>query len=118
MFGLPQDIDLGFFDARELEQVCIGAHVVILNFDEDVSLTIEGDICHRSSAGAVMTFTSSTSAAATLVGLINGKVLTALRIHPGTLSLRFSNGESLEIPDTNECYESYQIWHGQRVIVV
>jgi hypothetical protein len=118
MFGLPPEVDLTFFDARELEQVCIGAHVVILNFDEDVSLTIEGDICHRSSAGAVTTFVSSASAASTLVRLINAKVLTALRIHPGTLSLQFSNGETLEVPDTNEYYESYQIRHGQRLIVV
>src|SRR5487761_1095526 len=114
MFGLPPDIDLGFFNARELLQVCIGANEVILNFDDDLSLTIETELIHRPTAGTATAFKDAISAAPMLSRLINTKVLTALRIDPGTLSLRFSNGDTLDVSDTSSVYESYQIRHGQR----
>lgn len=118
MFGLPADIDLTFFNARKLLQVCVGANEIILNFDDELSLTIESDICHRTSAGEVRAFSNSVEAAGTLVQLIDSTVQTAFRMEPGTLALRFSNGETLEVLDSNRDFESYQIGQGQRFIVV
>lgn len=118
MFGLPSDIDLTFFNDRQLLQVCIGANEIILNFDDELSLTIESDMCYRTSAGEVRVFSNSVKAAATLVQLIDSTVQTAYRIEPGTLALRFSNGDTLEVLDSNADFESYQIGHGQRFIVV
>ena len=118
VFGLPANIDLTFFIARRLLQVCVGANEIILNFDDELSLTIESDIRHSTSAGEVRAFSSSVKAAATLVRLIECTVETAYRIEPGALALRFSNGETLEVLDSNAEYESYQIRHRQRFIVV
>jgi len=42
MFGLPSDFDASFLEGAMVLQVCIGLHEVILNFDGDISITIEG----------------------------------------------------------------------------
>ena len=39
MYGLAEDADLSFFKGAFLEQVCLGANQVILNFDQGVSIS-------------------------------------------------------------------------------
>ncbi len=118
MFGLSANIDLSFLKSRELLQVCIGANEAILNFDGDISITIETDICYRSAKGDSTRFTDILHAASSLARLINSVVARVWREDPGTLLLEFSGGEIIELHDTSSKYESYQIRHGQRVIVV
>jgi hypothetical protein len=62
VYGLPDETDLTFFIGTELQQVCIGRHEVILRFGDDLSITVESDIGHRSTLGeldAVFNFTAA-----------------------------------------------------------
>jgi hypothetical protein len=63
-------------------------------------------------------FKTIVPAAMVLCNLINATVSSASVKSPGTLVLQFSNGEALEIYDSNTSYESYQIACGDRLIVV
>lgn len=41
MYGLPADINLEFLVGRELIQVAVGLHEIVLVFDDNVSISIE-----------------------------------------------------------------------------
>jgi hypothetical protein len=45
MYGLKKTIDLGFLMGREVGQVAIGTYQVVLGFDEDVTIAVEGEFC-------------------------------------------------------------------------
>ena len=119
MYGLSADTDLSFFAGKLLGQVCIGYSEAILRFGDDVSITIQTDMSHVSSAGEVTAvYKTIRPSAPMLVGLLHCSVERALALPPGTLVLEFSNGEKLEIHDSTPEYESYVITHGAKVIVV
>ena len=116
MFGLPDDFDASFFVGAVLLQICIGFHEVVLRFDRDVQLTFEGNV--RVSAGAEFeTFERPPDAGAALVAALQQRVSSASGLKDGTLSLEFDT-VSLVVLDSEERYESYQIQHGDEVIVV
>ncbi|MEX0703103.1 MAG: DUF6188 family protein [Planctomycetales bacterium] len=103
---------------QELIQVCIGANELILNFDGNVRVTIETEIEHRTPEGVASCLTNPRAAAPFMVGLLESRIRAASVIPPGTVVLKFSNGEEVEISDSNEHYESYQIVNGDDWIVV
>lgn len=119
MYGLPLDTDLSFFRGRQLRQLCIGCNEAILKFGDHVSLTIQTDIGHKSTARELIAlYKMILPAVPMLVSLINSTVTNACAIPPGTLALEFSNGDILEIYDSSSEFESYQIWHDNHLIVV
>jgi len=119
MYKLPDNVDLTFFKGSLLLQICIGANEVILRFENQISITIQTDIVHKSQSGDVTAiYKSITTSASMLVSFLHYKITEAIAIDPSTISLRFSNGEYLEIYDTSTQYESYQINHGDKTIIV
>jgi hypothetical protein len=118
MFGLPENTDLSFFKDKILLQVCIGCNEAILHFDDDVSVTIEGEIGHRSEGMVTALYKTIIPSAPILLDFIHASIVKALVQPPGTLLLEFSNGEALEIYDSSTGYESYQIKSGEKIIVV
>lgn len=119
MYGLPENIDLSFFHGKVLQQVCIGYNEAILRFGDDVSITIETDIGHKSSAGEITAlYKTIIPSAPMLASFMHSSIVKASAILPGTLALEFSNGEVLEVYDTSSQYESYIIKYGDKTIVV
>lgn len=117
MYGLPTD-DLTFLEGTRLLQVCIGSNEVILNFDREVSITIESTFRVRSSEGEDIVFENSPSSAAALAELLSERVTEVHGQTDGTLRLLFSRGAVLEIYDSSKNYESYQVRHGQVQYIV
>ncbi len=118
VYGLSPHVDLAFFLGRQVEQVCVGAHQAILNFDSDVTVTIEG---HFSVCGQVeeeQLFTDPRSGASALIAFIGESVADVAGQRDGTLTLTFGDRSVLELRDSSRSYESYQINHGSEVIVV
>jgi hypothetical protein len=118
MYGLQIGVDLSFFVGTALSQVCIGANELILNFDSDISVTVESRIALTSPGTATEQFDNLRASAALLVGLLELQVATVEARPEGTLRLQFKTGHILDLYDTSETYESYQIRHGSDVIVV
>lgn len=118
MYGLPSDLDLKFFIGITLTQLCFGENEVILNFDGDVSITIESKLCVRGATGQAIIFDDSLSSASMLVELVSDSITEAIGRQDGTLCLSFAGGATIEIHDSSEHYESYHIRHGKRIYVV
>lgn len=118
MYGLPKDIDLSFFVGADLLQVCLGANELILNFDHQIRVTIESRFRIRKKDGEETTFEDAPSSAAHLVELLSQPIAEASGREDGTLCLSFAQGTSLEIDDSWESYESYQIQYGDVLYVI
>ncbi|EYR63655.1 hypothetical protein N866_19145 [Actinotalea ferrariae CF5-4] len=118
MYGFADDVDLSFFKGAVLEQVCLGAHQVILRFYSDVSVNSAcwmalavGDHRIESDDPRVL--------APALMGLITETVVDVRWKSDGTLFLLFLNGGVMRIEDdAAPHYESYHIKHGKDLIVV
>ena len=118
MQGPPLDIDLSFFTGRTLIQVCFGAHDLILTFDEHVSISIESSVGWRSADQAPNVFKELKDVAPVVLKLLNAPVLSATTDGDRSLSLEFAEGNTLYIYNSNQHYESYNIWHCDRLFVV
>ena len=118
MYGLPAELDLNFLVGPTLLQVCIGENEVILNFDGEISITIESTFLVRDPNGLETVFEDSQSAAGSLVKLVSDTIAKVHGQEDGTLRLWFTKGDFLEIYDSFESYESYQIQHGTKIFVV
>ena len=117
MYGLPQDIDLTFFVGQMLSQVCFSRHILILNFDDNVSISIESSIGFSSPNSDIQKNEDFCLMADTLLSLLEQKIISVHTDPNGTLTLCFAN-IALIIYDDSSCYESYVIQNGMTVIVV
>ena len=118
MNALPTEQGLNFLIGSDLLQVCIGKNEVILRFSDEISITIESRLLVRDSSGLESSFDNSRSAAGSLVKLLSDKITKILCQRDGTLCLWFAKGDSLEIYNSFEGCESYQVQHGNDIYVV
>ena len=118
MYGLPDTTDLSFIKNKALLQVCIGFNEIILNFDGNTSITAQTDIAHTSNGEITAVYKTCTPMAPMLVRFLHQSVTKVSIQAPGTLILEFSNDEGLAIYDASSEYESYQVSHSGKIIVV
>jgi hypothetical protein len=118
MYGLPPDLDLSFFNGRTLEQVCIGANELILNFDEYLSVTVVSRIGCSMGNDSQRFYDDFREAAALVVKFIGDTIVASKGDSVGTLTLEFTGGGRLSLFDDSKQFESYVIKHGESVIVV
>jgi len=119
MYGLPENIDLKFFEQQELLQICVGKNEVILNFTGHISVTIQSRFACSNSKPLSIANDELPLAAYPLLYFIGALVVKAEGDTDGTLRLTFSNTELLLVHDDDPNYESYVITrNGQTVIIV
>jgi len=120
MYGLSKDIDLSFLTGREVIQVAIGIYQIIFGFDEDVRISAYSQFRYfdgqeewiwKPERGAEQI-------AARTVSLLGATIQGFEGQENGTLTLDFSNGHRLTIPDSSKEYESYDITRPGETIVV
>ena len=120
MYGLKRDIDLSFLNGRDVVQVAIGVYEIIFGFDEDVRITAYSQFSYF--AGQEEWIWKPEPGAAQIasrtVSLLGAKIQSFEGQENGTLTLVFSNGHRLTIPDSSKEYESYQITRPGVTIVV
>jgi hypothetical protein len=118
MYGLENNVSLGFLKGRQLIQILVGAHQLILRFDKDVSISVEGDFDHKRGNHSLLTVARLPGAASTLLLLIGQTITTAENAGEGETRLHFSNGETLCLIDSNETGESYEIQGPEADVIV
>jgi hypothetical protein len=118
MYGLPVGVDLSFFRARTLIQICVGGHDIIFNFDDTLSISVTSAIGYTASKDVYRRYEDFPQAMSHVVALLNGVVAAAKGASDGTLNIEFSNGARLDIFDDSQQFESYVIRHRDRLIVV
>jgi hypothetical protein len=116
MNGLPQDFDASFLVGATLIQVCVGLHEVILRFVEDIDITIECDV-------DVVTPTASTAMEAApeigsaFIATLHQRVTAAHGSPDGDLTIDLDSAR-FTLHDSSTHYESYQVRHGDHLVVV
>ena len=120
MYGLKRDIDLSFLNGREVVQVAIGIHQIQFGFDEDVMIYVESQFTYFAGEEECIWKPEPGAAqiASRTVSLLGAKIQSFEGQENGTLTLVFSNGHRLTIPDSSKEYESYQITRPGVTIVV
>lgn len=110
MYGLEKSVKLDFLHGRELIQVAIGSHQVILIFDLDATVTIEG-LCELSAGrdSALKIHAETPEETSQLTQLLNCKISNAINNGDGSITLEFTKGLTLRLIDSNKNFESYQI---------
>lgn len=88
-------------------------------FSDRIHIGLGGKFSH-SAHGTISVWEEGTPLinAASVVSLIGARVLTAKGVPDGTLTLTFSNNETLVLYDDSDHYESYTIRHGDDVWVI
>jgi|SRR5208283_4060627 len=120
MYGLRKNLDLSFLNGRQVEQVAIGAYQIIFAFDEDVRISVYFQFSYFDGQAESIWQPEPGFAqiAARTVALLGATIQTFEGQEDGTLTLMFSNGHRLTIPDSSKEYESYDITLPGRTIVV
>jgi len=120
MYGLRNDIDLSFLNARELIQVAIGVYQIQFGFDEDVIIYVESQFNYfdGQEEWTWKPEPGGAQIAARTVFLLSATIQNFDRQENGTIILTFSNGGRLTILDSSREYESYQITRPGQTIVV
>jgi hypothetical protein len=118
MYGLPKHIELGFLLKKELQSVSFGLHEVILCFNDYLTINVTSECTYQSKAGEIVKIDSYIASATLICTLISQSIAEARGEEDGTLTLQFTNGDMLTIYDDSNQYESYQIKHGDKLIVV
>jgi hypothetical protein len=117
MNGLPRNFDYAVFVGRSVELICFNETQIYLHFDQDITVTIEGEY-------AIQKRTMPASIIATpaldpqLASLIASRVKTSWAEGSGTLVLAFENELTLRCFDSFPNYESYQIKICDRVYII
>lgn len=119
MYGLPENFDASFFVGRTLEMICFNANQIYLHFDDEITITIEGSFSHQHARSSVNPRVVSVPAEQSdLMRLLEHKVVSVSADPDGTLTLDFDDGQIFTCYDQTPSYESYQIKHGDEVIIV
>lgn len=118
MHGTPDGEAFAFLGGKRLDQLCFGRHQLQLRFDENVCVSVEGDIRVQlpGSEEVVMDATRAVATAlvSALATCVTGVVVSDFR----SFSMTFENGLSVRVIDSAEHYESFQISDGGRLIMV
>jgi hypothetical protein len=120
MYGLDVGTDVTALSGCRLESIDLTEHQVQLRLDSlnGIILSIESDFSITLGTGEMCRYDRPRDAAQALADWLGVRVIDAQVAEPGTLTLRWEDGSALEVFDSNEHYESYQIHLGERLIVV
>jgi Family of unknown function (DUF6188) len=117
---LDVDTDVSGLSGCRLESIDLAEHQVQLRLDSlnGIRLSIECVFAITADGGDRSMYERPRDAAQALADRLGVRVVDARVADPGTLTLRWDDGSVIEVFESNEHYESYQIHLGERLIVV
>jgi len=118
MYGVPANIDLTFLNGAELVQIALGRYQIQFHFHSGASVTVDGDWNLTDASGIVVDRSYHTTARPPyrLHQLIGQTVVGTVVSAPTSVSLQFADGEVLQLIDSSESYESFQIQPGNIIV--
>ena len=109
MYPLEENLDLSFLVGRKLQQVCLENHQVLLNFDRDLTITVE-DGCLLSVTDQAWSISiDKPEESKELALLLNCTIEKARPVGRADLLLEFSNHRHLTLQGANDKFECYSI---------
>lgn len=118
VYGIPENEAFEFLHGRTLDQLCFGRYQVLFRFDEAVWVTVEGHLGVREADGGEVIVDDARSVAAALVNAIDTQVAKVIVHDAKSFSIVFEGGLAIRVIDSSDRYESFQVGHSDRLIVV
>ena len=118
MYGVSEDLDLSFLEGTSLVQVRLGQYDIQFHFHPRGEIGVQGELEFRGPSGAVLEFGLPEALhSSTNLGVVIGVVLSKVSIRPPrSIVLRFESGHEIELFDSSESYESFQIAPGNIIV--
>jgi hypothetical protein len=121
---LPEQFEAQILVGRAVEQICVNANQISLQFGDQLLLVIEGAFCLTTTAPATVARYSpplrleAPTFVPELLSLIEQNVVKGQSAQDGALTLQFEKGDVLQVLVDTPMYESYKIYYrGQELIV-
>ncbi len=118
MYGLEKDTDLSFLVNETLCQLRAGQYQLSLHFDNGAMISIESEISHTTNGHVHTWQAEGNKDISTLFALLGENVTDAQIQDANCLVLLMADGSMLQIRDTNEDAESFEIHFGECSIIV
>ena len=133
MYGLPPDFDYSIFPGKRVYAVCFYEFGIYINFEEGLSIAIDGSYSHQISSANVRqawwrAWASLSAEDAEVFRVpvtesklmqLTGKIVESAEAEdPNTLLVRFTDGQVLKCFDDTKWYECFRIiYNGKETIV-
>jgi len=119
VYRLGKDVDLSFMLGAELEQISIGLHQIIFNFDSSLSISVVGLLELICKEDTLSWDDGFRDADLSLTGLLGLKIKNVEILSEVLLSITFNKDDYvLKLHDSSDEYESFQIWSDDQEIIV
>lgn len=118
MYGLPANFDSRIFVGRTLEEIYFAAYHFVLQFDQHIGVQVHGEYSLQIDPGLEPDIIDVPEFHPQLTKLLEQTVNNATATREGTLTLQFSNGAVFTCYDRTPGYESYEIFIGDRHLIV
>ena len=118
MYGLPPDTELGFLKGKTLLQACFGANDLILNFTENIAISIFSSVGVGLDGSNFDKHSEFDVVSRDLLQFLNKAVAEVHWTLEGTATLIFEGGGAVQIYDDSAGYESYTIKSPSGLLVV
>jgi len=110
MYGIDKSTDFRFMIGKELLQLCIGLHQLIMNFSDQLVITAECLIRLTNPDGLSVEISADNHELSRELSCLLGSTIESVDSDNGEkLAIIFSNGYILAIIDSNEEEESFAI---------
>lgn len=118
MYKFDQKTDLSFLQGSTLIQICVGQNEIILNFDNDVRITMLASYAVTSALKASERFETSAAGIPSLMPLLGDKIACAIPTESGGVEVTFESNAQLELLDDSAEFESFWISGRTEKIIV
>lgn len=118
MYGFPEEFDAAQFADRCLDAVTYGSNVIVLVFEDSATVSASAPVTYRLGSDTDEITESPSSLHGKLVGLVGHTVRDARTVSPKEVVLRFDNGGSITLTDSDEHYECFLLSIGGKEFVV
>ena len=118
MYGVPDKQRLMRFIGKALIQICIGSHQVILQFEDNLSISVETKIEHDIPDEGARHYNEYWKQDTSLSRLLGARIDDIDVILSRRLCLKFSNEHSISVDDDSNEYEAMAIRIDGDLIIV
>ena len=118
MYGVPEKNRLDGIIGKELIQISFGSHQVIFQFEECIRISVESSITYSILDEQVRHYDEFWKQETSLTKFLGAAVIGLEVKGAKKLILTFSNVGTIELIDSSDQYESFQIEIGGEMIVV
>lgn len=109
MYRISQDLDLSEIIGSELNQICLGKYDVQFTFLVDTTIAVQGDVTLLNGETVISIYESENWSSLSFQKLLMVPVVRYSVPNDRLLQIEFENGLVLQIHDSSDQYESFQI---------